>query len=83
VAAVYQEKVKFYSLLLEGAKSIEDVSKLLQSYSGRVSKLEELLYHKLNYDPNHCQASIATLNGLQLKLLSLFKSTVLNDFLEV
>ncbi|CAD8187848.1 unnamed protein product [Paramecium octaurelia] len=80
IAQILSMKLKFWERLQQGYSKIEELAKQSENLSNLLIKLKNLVFSELQINVFSIQKDLFKLNILDLRLLSLIFSGVLNDF---
>ncbi|CAD8096407.1 unnamed protein product [Paramecium primaurelia] len=80
IAQILQMKLKYWERLQQGYQKIEELAKQSENLSNLLIKLKNLVFCELQINVFSIQKDLFKLNILDLRLLSLIFSGVLNDF---
>lgn len=80
IIKVVDQKIIFWEKLITGYPKIEDFLGEAVKLSYVIWDVKKLIFSRIKVDPLNINKSLQHLNGIQLRILSIVYSAVLNDF---
>jgi hypothetical protein len=80
ILVVVDLKVKFWEKLMIGYQRIEEFYIETIRLSEKIWDVKKSIFSRIKVDPMHIDKGLANLNGIELKILSIVYTVVLNDY---